>query len=383
MKETGGKTIFKKFRKKTDVKSGSKTRKRTLRSKPVKHVLSPAMIIAIRYFLVICFAVIVLFGGLLIHYSMSPVDDKNATVILDIPTGSGFLKVTNILDEAGLVKNKFLFNLLAVVKKATRVIRAGEYEFNTSMTPSAILRKLVRGDIKKYRVTIPEDFNVRDIARRLDDYRLIDKKTFLELARDKKFLASMGIEADSIEGYLFPDTYNFHRSMSTRQIMSFMVSQFWKKVTPEMAEEAAKRGLTLHQLITFASLIGKESGYYDEKNLISAVFHNRLKKKRRLQSDPTTVYDLDDFQGKILKSHLKRKSPYNTYLIDGLPPGPIANPGLSSIRAVLNPAPVNYLYFVSKNDGTHAFSETLEQHYEAIKELRRFQQEAKANNLEK
>ncbi len=145
-------------------------------------------------------------------------------------------------------------------------------------------------------------------------------------------------------------------------------------------EEGINTSSTAYYFCLFS---GKESGYYDEKNLISAVFHNRLKKKRRLQSDPTTVYDLDDFQGKILKSHLKRKSPYNTYLIDGLPPGPIANPGLSSIRAVLNPAPVNYLYFVSKNDGTHAFSETLEQHYEAIKELRRFQQEAKANNLEK
>jgi UPF0755 protein len=360
--------------------AGGKSTQEHNKRKPVKHILPDSILRAIKYILVIFIASVIIFGGLLMHYSMSSISNQNTTVTVDIPTGASFFRVTKILDEAGLVKNKFLFNLLAMAKRATRVIRAGEYEFNLNLTPAAVINKLMRGDIKKYLVTIPEDFTIKDIAHRLDYFGLIDKDTFFELAKDKRFLDSLGIQADSIEGYLFPDTYLFNRSMSTRQIMTIMVSQFWKKVTPEMAEKAAAMGFTVHELVTFASLIGKESGYRDEKDLISAVFHNRLKKRMRLQSDPTAVYDLEDYQGKILLSHLKRNSPYNTYVIDGLPPGPIANPGIASIRAVLSPAPVKYLFFVSRNDGTHAFSENMRQHNEAIKELRRLQQEAKINN---
>ncbi len=359
---------------------GRKSSQANDKRKPVKHVLPDAILKTIKYILIIFIASVIVFGGLLMHYSMSSISDQNTTVTVDIPTGASFFRVTKILDEAGLVKNKFLFNLLAMAKRATRVIRAGEYEFNLNLTPAAVINKLMRGDIKKYLVTIPEDFNVKDIAHRLAYFRLIDKDTFLELAKDKRFLDSLGIQADYIEGYLFPDTYLFNRSMSTRQIMTIMVSQFWKKVTPEMVEKAAAMGFTVNELVTFASLIGKESGYRDEKDLISAVFHNRLKKRMRLQSDPTAVYDLEAFQGKVLLSHLKRNSPYNTYVIDGLPPGPISNPGLASIKAVLNPAPVKYLFFVSKNDGTHAFSENMRQHNEAIKELRRLQREAKIND---
>jgi UPF0755 protein len=154
--------------------------------------------------------------------------------------------------------------------------------------------------------------------------------------------------------------------MSTRQIMKIMVSQFWKKVTPEMIKRAKDIGFNTHQFVTFASIIGKESGDDAEKTMISAVFHNRLRKKIRLQSDPTAVYDLENFDGKVLRSHLKRKSPYNTYIIKGLPPGPIANPGMTSLKAALNPAPVKYLYFVSKKDGSHFFSSSLNEHNQAI-----------------
>jgi UPF0755 protein len=149
--------------------------------------------------------------------------------------------------------------------------------------------------------------------------------------------------------------------------MKLMVTQFWKKVTPEMIKRAGEFGFNTHQLVTLASIIGKESGDDAEKPMISAVFHNRLRKKMRIQSDPTAVYDLDNFEGKILRSHLKRKSPYNTYVRKGLPPGPIANPGLTSLKAVLYPTDVNYLYFVSKKDGTHYFSNSLAEHNQAIK----------------
>jgi len=320
---------------------------------------------------IIFFAVItVLFCVLLVNYSTSSIDKKNMTILVDIPTGSSFLKVTEILNQAGLIKHRVFFYSLSIMKRATRSIRAGEYEFNTSLTPAAMIDKLLRGEIKNYKVVIPEDFSMQEIAARLDDFKLIDKEVFFELASDEDFLESLNIKADSIEGYLFPDTYDFDRSMSTRQIMKIMVSQFWKKVTPEMIKGAGKLGFNTHQFVTFASIIGKESGDDAEKPMISAVFHNRLRKKIRLQSDPTAVYDLENFNGKVLRSHLRRKSPYNTYIIRGLPPGPIANPGIESLKATLNPAKVNYLYFVSKKDGSHYFSSSLDMHNQAASEYR-------------
>ena len=321
-------------------------------------------------YVILFFAVVVLFFVLLMNYSTSSIDEKNMTILVDIPTGSSFLKVTEILNQAGLVKYRVFFYSLAIMKNARRYIRAGEYEFNTSLTPAAMIDKLLRGEIKNYRVVIPEDLSLREIAARLDEFKLIDKKVFFELAGDEDFLESLNIKADSIEGYLFPETYFFDRSMSTRQIMKLMVSQFWKKVTPEMIKRAGDLGFNTHQFITLASIIGKESGDDAEKPMISAVFHNRLKKKIRLQSDPTAVYDLENFDGKVLRSHLKRKSPYNTYIIRGLPPGPIANPGLTSLKAALYPAPVNYLYFVSKKDGSHFFSSSLYEHNQAINRYR-------------
>jgi len=313
-------------------------------------------------------AVFFIYAALLLNYSCSRIDNRNVNVVVDIPSGASFWKSMKILDQAGLIKNRFFFHNLAVIKQARLKIRAGEYEFNTSITPWTMLDKLKRGEIKQYPVLIREDLSMQEIAEILDGKKLISKELFFELARDKEFLESLNIKADSIEGYLFPDTYNFNRSMNTRLIMKRMVDTFRKKVTSEMILEANKMGFSEHQFLTFASLIGKESGNSAEKPYIAAVFYNRMKKRMRLQSDPTAVYDLADFQGKVLRSHLKRKSPYNTYLIQGLPPGPIANPGLDSLKAVLKPAPVDFLYFVSRNDGTHNFSSSLAEHQQAVKQ---------------
>jgi UPF0755 protein len=324
----------------------------------------------IYYFILLFTAGILIFFVLLINYSTSSIDNKNTTVIVDIPTGSSFVKLTEILNNAGMIKNRIFFYSLVTTRQAFRSIRAGEYEFSTSMTPFDVIDKLLRGEIKTYRVTVPEDFSVKEIAARLMEYKLIDEKSFFELAVNKEFLKAQGIEADSIEGYLFPETYYFDRSMSTRQIMRNMVNEFWKKVTPAMLDRANKLGFSVQEYITLASIIGKESGDSAEKPLISAVFHNRLKRKMPLQSDPTAVYDLENFSGPVLRSHLKRNSPYNTYIISGLPPGPIANPGLDSLKAALYPANVNYLYFVSQRDGSHFFSSSLDMHNLAISRYR-------------
>ncbi|MEN6490305.1 MAG: endolytic transglycosylase MltG [Smithella sp.] len=308
---------------------------------------------------------IITYLALIITYSLTPIDGKKTPVTVDIPTGSSFLKITQILEDAGMIKSRILFYGRVSTRQALKSIRAGEYEFNTSMTPWAVVDKLLRGEIRTYRVTIPEDLSVKEIAARLKEYKLINEKQFFELAEDKEFLRSVGINAASVEGYLFPETYYFDRSMSTRQIMRIMVNQFWKKVTPAMLDRAGKLGFSVQEYVTLASIIGKESGNYAEKPLISAVFHNRLKRKMRLQSDPTAVYDLEKFEGAVKRSHLQRNSPYNTYVISGLPPGPIGNPWLDSLKAALYPAGINYLYFVSQGDGSHFFSSSLEIHNQA------------------
>jgi cell division protein YceG involved in septum cleavage len=186
-------------------------------------------------------------------------------------------------------------------------------------------------------VDIPAGSAVKEIAERLAEAKLIDKKTFLALAVDLDFLNTLGIKAKSIEGYLYPEAYRFDSSMSTRQIMKIMVGQFWKKVTPEMVKRAEILGFDLDQFVTFASIVGKERNDSKSKRKISAIFHKRLSKGMPMQSKATAVYDLEDFSGEIKQSHLKRKSPYNTYIIRGLPPGPVGNPGIDSLEATINP----------------------------------------------
>jgi UPF0755 protein len=299
-------------------------------------------------------------------YALTPMDDRNTTSIIGIPKGTRFIESVDILQEAGLIKNRYLFYLLAISKNVHRHIRAGEYELSTSMSPMDILNKLVKGDIKYYSVLIYEDFTVRDIAAHLVSLNLIDEKAFMNLATNSSFLRSLGIEGPSIEGYLYPDTYYLDRSMSTRDIMKIMVDRFWKALTPELRKRADAIGMSIPEVVTLASIIGKESGDKQEKALISAVFHNRLKKGMKLQSDPTAIYGLGSFKEKIKRSHLRKETPYNTYHIDGLPPGPIGNPAVDSIHAALYPASVNYLYFVSNNDGSHQFSSNLTAHNEAV-----------------
>ena len=308
----------------------------------------------------------VIFFTLLLHYAISPVSDRNEIITVDIPRGTSFLVSGDILEKAGLVRHKYLFYLLVISKNGQGHIRAGEYEMATSMSPEEIIDKLVKGEIAAYNVTIPEDITVHEIAARLASFKLVDEKTFLALTTDIQFLASLGIKGSSAEGYLYPDTYMLDKSMNAKDIMRVMVNQFWKMFTPEMEKRANDLGMTIPQVITLASLIGKESGYKDEKPMISAVFYNRLRKGMKLQCDPTAVYDLKPFTGTIKRKHLTRSTPHNTYVIDGLPPGPIANPAIDSLHAALYPAPVDYLYFVSNNNGSHHFSSNLSTHNKAV-----------------
>jgi len=301
-----------------------------------------------------------------LSYAESPLSEGQAAYTVDIPKGASFHRIVELLEQTGLVKHKLLFYLLAVSQNAAGHIRAGEYELMVSMSPLEMLRKMVRGQIKGYTVTFPEDITMKEAIGRLVTYKLVDEKEFMNLASDREFLASLDIEGANLEGYLYPDTYFLDRSMGAREIIKIMVGQFWKKVTPEMLARSEELGFTTREFITLASIIGKESGNKNEKHIISAVFHNRLKKGMKLQSDPTAVYDLNNFNGVIKKRHLQSNTPHNTYRINGLPPGPIANPGIDSLQAALYPAAVNYLYFVSQNDGTHFFSSSFKSHNEAV-----------------
>jgi UPF0755 protein len=313
--------------------------------------------------------VLFLIGAAFYRYATTPVNPHATAGTVDIPKGSGFFRITEILNEAGLVGNRPFFWVLALGKGVERHIRAGEYELTGAMTPQAILDRLAHGEIKVYPVMLPEDITGNEVAQRLSAFKLINEKEFATLATDRSFLASLNIDADSIEGYLYPDTYKLDRSMTTPEILRILVGKFWNKVTPEMRKRADEIGLTRTQWVTLASMIGKESGNNAEKPLISAVFHNRLAKGMKLQSDPTAVYNLEQdgtHVKTILRRHLKSDTPYNTYRINGLPPGPIANPGIDSLRAALYPAKVDYLYFVAKNDGSHDFSTNLAAHNKAV-----------------
>jgi UPF0755 protein len=313
--------------------------------------------------------VVLLTGVAFARYATAPINESFTLRIVNIPKGAGFFRITEILNDAGLVENRPFFWMLAFGKGSSKSIRAGEYELAGSMSPSEIIEKLVRGEIKSYTVTLPEDITVNEVARKLAVLNLINEKEFATLATDKPFLVSLGIEGDSIEGYLFPETYQFNRSMTTKEVIRVIVRQFWKEITPEMRKQTEKIGLALNEWVTLASMIGKETGNKNEKKLISAVFHNRLARGMKLQSDPTAVYHLEQ-EGTpvktILRKHLAADSPYNTYRITGLPPGPIANPGIDSLLAALYPDRVGYLYFVSTNDGSHHFSTSLDTHSKAI-----------------
>lgn len=300
------------------------------------------------------------------HYAESPVSSEDRQLEIKIDRGKSFSDIVSLLDDAGLITQKNYFLLLAHLRGAPKNIKAGEYELNSSMTPSCIIESLMEGRVKVYSITIPEGFTVRQIAARLAANGIVDESRFISLTRDEKLLSSLEIKGTSAEGYLFPETYLFSRFMGESQVIKFMVDCFWSMITPEMKGRAKELGFTFNEIVTLASIIEKEGGGKDEKPTVAAVFQNRLKRGMRLQSDPTVIYDIDNFDGNLKKSHLEEKTPHNTYQIGGLPPGPICNPGMDSILAALYPAPVDYLYFVSKRDGSHHFSSNLKSHNEAV-----------------
>jgi UPF0755 protein len=249
------------------------------------------------------------------------------------------------------------------------------------MLPLEILNALTKGQVKRHLVTIPEGYTISQIAQLLEDLNLVEKKSFLQKTSSPVLINALGLShlaGPTLEGYLFPNTYHLYKEMDPEEVIQMMTHEFKKVFGPDLANRTTELGISEREAVILASIIEKETALPEEKPLISAVFQNRLKKKIPLQSDPTVIYGIKNFNGNLTKEDLFRQTPYNTYLTIGLPPTPICNPGKDSLLAAVNPAPVPYIYFVSKNDGSHFFSSDIEEHNRAVW---RYQKNQRKNNF--
>jgi UPF0755 protein len=300
----------------------------------------------------------------------SAVSSGSGGVVVQIPKGAGLQQIGSILAEKGLIKEDIRFFLLARVSGRSEALQAGEFELPYGVTPGEILERLTSAKSIQHKITLPEGLTARQIGLVLAEAGWVDADLFHQLTKDPQLIRSLGLSTSSLEGYLFPDTYNLVRGASdAKTIVVMMVRRFlqvWQEIAPDDVHPMSR-----HEVVTLASVVEKETGQAVERPLIAGVFLNRLEKGMRLQSDPTVIYGMPTFNGNLSRADLKRPTPYNTYVIKGLPPGPICNPGRAAMEAVLAPAKSKALYFVSKNDGFHYFSTTLKEHNRAVAKYQR------------
>jgi len=290
---------------------------------------------------------------------------------VEIPPGTGAAEIRRRLVEAGVVSDELSFRAALMWTGQSRALKAGEYRFDRPMSVVDVVEKLARGDVYGHPITFPEGLTIREMADIVESRGFGKADEFIKAARDGSLVNDLDPAAKDLEGYLFPDTYMVPRKTDAATLVRVMVSRFETVVTPSLLAEAAALGLNARQLMTLASMVEKETGKAEERPLVAAVYRNRLDKNMAMQADPTVVYALvqaGTYDGNIRKRDLSFDSPYNTYKYAGLPPGPIASPGRAALEAALAPADVDYLYFVSRNDGSHAFAETLAKHNANVQE---------------
>ncbi len=304
-------------------------------------------------------------------YFHLPYDDTMRPVRVVVPEGATLDQAAGLLEEVGVLRFPLVFARGARLLGRDRGIRAGEYRLHSSMSPREVLNILSRGEVVLHKVTLPEGWTVKQMAALLEKKGFASMEEILATSREAGFIRASGFEADSLEGYLFPDTYHFAMGLSPREILGAMVKRFHALYGPQFRARQEELGRTLHEVVTMASIVEKETGARKEMPLIGSVLVNRLRIGMPLQCDPTVIYGIEDFDGNLTREHLRTPNPYNTYINKGLPPGPICNPGLDALKAVLYPADTSYLYFVSRNDGTHLFSPTLEEHNRAVDKYQR------------
>ncbi|MDA1184060.1 MAG: endolytic transglycosylase MltG [Acidobacteria bacterium] len=289
-----------------------------------------------------------------------------------IAPGTGTAAIRRSLVEAGIVRDEFAFRAALWWTGHALHLQAGEYRFDSPSTAVDVIERIASGDVHTRPITFPEGLTIAEMAETFESRGFGAAADFEAAAGDASLIRSVDVEAVDLEGYLFPETYALPRDTSASSLVAMMVSRFLDTFDESWRSAAEEQGLTVRQVATLASLVEKETGAPDERPVVAAVYRNRLRIGMLLQADPTVVYAMrlaGTYAGNIRRSDLAMDSPYNTYRYAGLPPGPIAAPGAAALAAVLSPADVNYLYFVSRNDGTHAFARTLAEHNRNVREF--------------
>jgi len=290
---------------------------------------------------------------------------------VEIPQGSGPAAIGRRLVDAQVVQSRLIFRLALWLTGDGRRLQAGEYKFDVPISARQAIEKIAKGEVYVQPITFPEGLTIKQMAALYESRGFGTADAFIKAARNTALASDLDPTAGDLEGYLFPDTYTLARKATADQLVARMVEEFQKALTPEIRQQASARGLDIHKLVTLASIVEKETGRPDERPIIAAVYSNRLKIGMGLQCDPTVIYALDRlgrYTGNLTRADLQFDSPYNTYRYAGLPPGPIASPGRAALEAAANPQPVPYLYFVSRNDGSHAFATTLDEHNRNVQE---------------
>jgi peptidoglycan lytic transglycosylase G len=290
---------------------------------------------------------------------------QEAERFVEIPPGAGSRTIGDRLIQAGVVRDALSFRAGLYISGKGRHLQAGEYRFDRAMTPLEVVDKLARGDVYEINITFPEGLTAAEMGKIFEMHGVGPASAFVAASRDPSSIKALDAAARDLEGYLFPETYLLPRRTDAARLISLMTARFSQVFTGDMRQAAADRGLTVRQAVTLASIVEKEASRPEERPIVAAVYENRLRIGMALQCDPTVIYALERvgrYTGNLRRDDLAFDSPYNTYRYPGLPPGPIASPGRASLEAAVHPAPVDFLYFVSRNDGSHEFSRTLEEH---------------------
>jgi UPF0755 protein len=295
-------------------------------------------------------------------------------VIFEVTKGQAGKDIARNLKKNGIIKKTWPLLLGYKIFFSSQSLKAGEYALQLPLSAKDVLQILTEGTVLLRPVTIPEGLIIEEIADLLESQGFAKKADIVKISANTSFISSMDKEATSLEGYLFPETYSLAKDTTADEIVSAMIFQFTQVFCEKWKHRAEEIGMSVREIVILASLIEKETSLPEERKLVSAVFHNRLKRGMKLDCDPTIIYVLKregNFGDRLRTKDLKLNSPFNTYLYPGLPPGPISNPGEDSLEAALYPAEENYLYFVSKNDGSHHFSSTFREHQRAVNTYQR------------
>lgn len=314
---------------------------------------------------------LLLAGAWVYHYAHTPRPLPDSGVIVQVPRGLSAGEVAHLLSQQGVIDRPGVFELLVRLSRSAQSLKWGEYYFESPCPPVAVLEKLRRGAVVTYPVTVPEGSTLADVLRILEGAGFGPAEVLQDAAADPDWLDWPGLSETGLEGVLFPDTYRFSRDEAPETILQEMTDRFSAVFAEEARATAGQTGLTERETLILASLVEKETALPRERPVVAAVYLNRLQRNMRLECDPTVIYAVTrnspSFSGRLRRRHLRDPSPYNTYRHRGLPPGPICNPGRAALRAALAPAAVDYLYFVSRNDGSHVFSRTYAEHAQAVR----------------